>query len=241
MADEAPATRSLRLALIQFAAVTLVGIEDSIFAHSAFSSLWVAFLFTATRLEYVLVGLLAWSRRPCNGTGALLCLGGISLLVAVLGNTGIPVPGLPPAREQTATPGRHRRTPRTLTVTALWRRPTGPSAPPFAKIPALASTRVLLKSTTTPVFAARGGDAVSIPRGAGHAFKITGTDRARWLVFSAPAGLERFFADAGEPLVEPVPPSEPPAPDRDRLLAAFAAHGLAPFAPGPAAQARADA
>jgi quercetin dioxygenase-like cupin family protein len=84
--------------------------------------------------------------------------------------------------------------------------------------------------------AARRGDAVSIPRGAGHAFKITGTDEARFLVFSAPAGLERFFADAGEPLAEPAPPSEPRAPDRDRLLAAFAAHGLQPFTPGHAAE-----
>jgi quercetin dioxygenase-like cupin family protein len=84
-------------------------------------------------------------------------------------------------------------------------------------------------------FTACRGDAVSIPRGAGHAFKITGTDRARWLVFSSPAGLERFFADAGEPLAESVPPSEPPVPDRDRLLAAFAAHGLQPFTPGQSA------
>lgn len=80
-------------------------------------------------------------------------------------------------------------------------------------------------------FAARPGDAVSIPCGAGHAFKITGTDQARFLVFSAPAGIERFFADAGEALAEPAPPAEPRAPDRDRLLAAFAAHGLQPFTP----------
>jgi quercetin dioxygenase-like cupin family protein len=90
-------------------------------------------------------------------------------------------------------------------------------------------------------FAARQGDAVSIPRGAGHAFKVSGTDRARWLVFSGPAGLERFFADAGEPLAEPVPPSEPHAPDRDRLLAAFAANGLQPFTPGRSSGTPADA
>jgi quercetin dioxygenase-like cupin family protein len=90
-------------------------------------------------------------------------------------------------------------------------------------------------------FAARRGDAVSIPRGAGHAFKITGTDEARFLVFSVGAGLERFFADAGEPLVEPALPFEPHAPDRDRLLAAFAAHGLQPFKPGDPADTPVDA
>ncbi len=82
-------------------------------------------------------------------------------------------------------------------------------------------------------FAARCGDAVSIPRGVGHAFTVTGTEQARFLVISVPAGLERFFADAGEPLAEPALPAEPRAPDRDRLLAAFAAHGLQPFAPNP--------
>jgi quercetin dioxygenase-like cupin family protein len=90
-------------------------------------------------------------------------------------------------------------------------------------------------------FAASRGDAVSIPRGAGHAFKVSGTNPARWLVFSVPAGLERFFADAGEPWAEPTLPSEPHAPDRDRLLAAFAANGLQPFTPGHAAGTRADA
>jgi quercetin dioxygenase-like cupin family protein len=90
-------------------------------------------------------------------------------------------------------------------------------------------------------FAARPGDAVSIPCGAGHAFKITGTEQARFLVFSAPAGIERFFADAGEALAEPTPPSEPCAPDRDRLLAAFAAHGLQPFTPHPPVDTPVDA
>jgi hypothetical protein len=52
-------------------------------------------------------------------------------------------------------------------------------------------------------------------------------------VISSPAGLERFFEDAGEELPTAAPPSEPRTPDRDRLLAAFAAHGLQPFKPGP--------
>lgn len=88
-------------------------------------------------------------------------------------------------------------------------------------------------------FPAGVGDAVSIPQGAGHGFKITGTEPARWLVISSPAGLERFFAAAGEQLPTAAPPSEPGTPDRDRLLAAFAAHGLQPFEPGPPTEARA--
>jgi quercetin dioxygenase-like cupin family protein len=87
-------------------------------------------------------------------------------------------------------------------------------------------------------FVAGPGDAVSIPRGLGHAFKITGNHQARFLVISAPAGLERFFADAGDPLPDATPPSEPRPADRDRLLAAFAAHGLQPFQSEPDTHAR---
>jgi hypothetical protein len=38
----------------------------------------------------VLAGLWAWSRRPRNRTGALLCLGGFTLLLAALQNTDVP-------------------------------------------------------------------------------------------------------------------------------------------------------
>jgi quercetin dioxygenase-like cupin family protein len=77
---------------------------------------------------------------------------------------------------------------------------------------------------------ARRGDTVSIPQGVGHAFSVTGGRPARYLIATTPAGLDAFFADAGEPLKEPVLPSEPPAVDRERLRTAFARHGLAPHA-----------
>ena len=70
------------------------------------------------------------------------------------------------------------------------------------------------------------GDAVSIPPGVGHAFSVTSTEPARYLIMSAPAGLDAFFADAGEAIEHPELPEDPPPVDRERLLAAFAAHGL---------------
>jgi quercetin dioxygenase-like cupin family protein len=69
------------------------------------------------------------------------------------------------------------------------------------------------------------GDAVTIPTGAGHAFNVTSAEPARYLILSSPAGIDAFFADAGEPLDRPFLPSEPPAFDRDKLLAAFAKYG----------------
>ena len=77
------------------------------------------------------------------------------------------------------------------------------------------------------VASARPGDAVSIPAGIGHAFSVTSPDPARFLILGSPAGIDRFFADAGEPIDAAVLPSEPSASfDRDKLLAAFAKHDL---------------
>lgn len=72
------------------------------------------------------------------------------------------------------------------------------------------------------------GDAVSIPAGVGHAFSVGGTEPARFLIAASPAGIEAFFADAGEPLESPLLPDAPRPFDRGRLQAAFAGHGLAP-------------
>jgi quercetin dioxygenase-like cupin family protein len=72
------------------------------------------------------------------------------------------------------------------------------------------------------------GDAVTIPSGVGHAFSVTGAEAARYLIASTAAGIDAFFADAGEPIEHPLLPSEPLAFDRERLLAAFAKHGNQP-------------
>jgi quercetin dioxygenase-like cupin family protein len=73
------------------------------------------------------------------------------------------------------------------------------------------------------------GDAVSIPRGAGHAFSVTSAAPARYLIASSPAGIAAFFADAGAPMTRAVLPDAAPAFDRERLHAAFVKHGLAPY------------
>ena len=73
------------------------------------------------------------------------------------------------------------------------------------------------------------GDAVSIPKGIGHEFSVTSSEPAHYLIATTPAGLEAFFADAGEQLDQPELPSKPPAFDRERLLTAFAKHALSPY------------
>jgi quercetin dioxygenase-like cupin family protein len=69
------------------------------------------------------------------------------------------------------------------------------------------------------------GDTDTIPTGVGHGFNVTSPEPARYLILSTPAGIDAFFADAGEPIDEPAVPSDPPAFDRDRLRAAFVKHG----------------
>ena len=76
---------------------------------------------------------------------------------------------------------------------------------------------------------ARHGDTVSIPQGVGHAFSVTSSKAARFLISSTPAGIDAFFADAGEPIDRPHLPSVPSAFDRERLKQAFVAHGLSPY------------
>lgn len=76
---------------------------------------------------------------------------------------------------------------------------------------------------------ARRGDAVSIPRGVGHAFTVTSDAPARYLIASSPGGIDAFFADAGQPIPQAALPNEPPAFDRGRLRDAFARHGLTPY------------
>jgi quercetin dioxygenase-like cupin family protein len=75
--------------------------------------------------------------------------------------------------------------------------------------------------------AAGPGDAFTVPTGVGHAFSVTSPDPARYLIVSTPAGIDAFFADAGEAIAAPELPGEPPAVDRDRLRAAFAKYGAA--------------
>jgi quercetin dioxygenase-like cupin family protein len=76
---------------------------------------------------------------------------------------------------------------------------------------------------------ARRGDAVSIPQGIGHAFSVTSGTPARYLIASTPAGIDAFFADAGEAIPHAALPSKPPRVDRERLRAAFEKYRLTPY------------
>jgi quercetin dioxygenase-like cupin family protein len=77
--------------------------------------------------------------------------------------------------------------------------------------------------------AARPGDAFSVAAGVGHAFSVTSRAPARYLIFSTPAGIDAFFADAGDAIAAPALPREPAAFDRERLVAAFAKYGAAHY------------
>ncbi|MDQ6777548.1 MAG: histidine kinase [Actinomycetota bacterium] len=83
---------SLGVALIALAIATLfvAGLEVALLLDHPAGPVWVLLLFVGVGVEYVLAGLLAWSRRPSNRTGALLCVGGLSLLAAALQNTDLP-------------------------------------------------------------------------------------------------------------------------------------------------------
>lgn len=64
-----------------------------------------------------------------------------------------------------------------------------------------------------------------IPRGTPHTFKNAGEVPARFLGLVAPAGLERFFGEIGEPVVDGgEPPSGPP--DIEKVLMTAPKYGL---------------
>jgi quercetin dioxygenase-like cupin family protein len=67
---------------------------------------------------------------------------------------------------------------------------------------------VLTGQSTTSAYA---GDFVYLPRGIVHGFTNPGVIPARMLILTAPAGFERFFAEAGVPARpgEQAPPLDP--------------------------------
>ncbi|WJV44590.1 cupin domain-containing protein [Streptomyces flavofungini] len=83
------------------------------------------------------------------------------------------------------------------------------------------------------------GDFLYLPRGIVHGFTNPGVTPARMLILTAPAGFERFFAEAGAPARpgEQAPPFDPADFARlAELTRAYGAHIEAPADGPPAAQ-----
>lgn len=79
----------------------------------------------------------------------------------------------------------------------------------------------LLEGTLTiqvggTTIAASPGDFVHLPRGIMHTFRNTGAANARALVITAPAGLEKYFAEVFDPAADRT--SSPPPPPTPAML-----------------------
>ena len=69
-------------------------------------------------------------------------------------------------------------------------------------------------------FDAESGAFVFLPRNIAHSFRVDESAAARMLLIGVPAGIERYFAEAGEPALErKLPPPAGPPDDRLRTLA----------------------
>jgi quercetin dioxygenase-like cupin family protein len=75
-----------------------------------------------------------------------------------------------------------------------------------------------------------GGTAL-VPMGVPHTFRVD-SERARVLVLSTPAGLERMVRDGSVPATAPtLPPPDTPRPSTAALIELFEAHGQANLGP----------
>jgi quercetin dioxygenase-like cupin family protein len=62
-------------------------------------------------------------------------------------------------------------------------------------------------------FAASAGDFVNLPRGTPHHFANTGSRPMRMILTFAPAGIERFFEEVFEPVLDRSDPAPPISPE----------------------------
>ena len=73
----------------------------------------------------------------------------------------------------------------------------------------------------------RRGDSMCQPIGVPQTHRVTSSEPARVLAITAPAGFERFVADAGRPAESlTLPPPDESPPDLERLAAISAEHGI---------------
>jgi mannose-6-phosphate isomerase-like protein (cupin superfamily) len=73
----------------------------------------------------------------------------------------------------------------------------------------------------------RRGDSMYQPVGVPQTHRVTSSEPARVLAVTAPAGFERFVAEAGRPAESlTLPPPDESPPDLERLAAIAAEHGM---------------
>ena len=78
---------------------------------------------------------------------------------------------------------------------------------------------------------AEAGAFVFLPKGIAHGFQVTSDTSARLLQFNFPAGVERFFIEAGEPAADGAQPSGPP--DFGKVAALAAKYQMEILGPPP--------
>ena len=79
---------------------------------------------------------------------------------------------------------------------------------------------------------AHAGSFVWLPRGIPHWFRVEGNTPAHLLQWNFPGGVERFFLELGEPVVDPsTPPAGPP--DIGKLLALAPRYQIEMLGPPP--------
>lgn len=93
MAWSSSTPRPLRLALIQLgAAVVVMGaVLLAVVAAESVATFWLSAMNMLVSWLFVAAGVLAWSRRPSNRFGPLIVGAGLSVMLADLAATGVPV------------------------------------------------------------------------------------------------------------------------------------------------------
>ena len=83
---------SLRIALVLIAVCALLlGLIQIAVGLQNMTLLWAVMFFTGVFWVWIAAGVLAWWRRPDNVIGALIVVGGLTLYLGGLGNTGVGV------------------------------------------------------------------------------------------------------------------------------------------------------
>ena len=85
-------SHSLDLALVLLGVVSLVlvFVVVALTVDSGNGPLWALLLVNAVAVEYLVVGLLGWRRRPHNRLGPIIVVGAIAILLSALGNVATP-------------------------------------------------------------------------------------------------------------------------------------------------------